>query len=238
MTSVTTENSTISLIHQTGYWRVVIHPSVSDGARLPLLSDCRLAIEQASVSLRGWDYPHYKRDELQMGDTWIQSETSWANHVEFWRLFQSGQFVHHRACMEDRAPSVFSPGPGAMTVGPESPGHLDFIATVYTFTEILQFASNLAYRDILVPAANIRVELHHMNGRVLSGPPGRLTLREYHSTVDIISWERSIAAPELLATAGEVALDATISVFEQFGWENPSRGMLQEEQRMLLERRL
>src|SRR5829696_6596341 len=84
-------------IHDTGYWRVLIHPTVFEGSRIPTLADCWRIVEESRVSLRGWDYPHVDPAQQLRGDDWVQSGAAWANHVELWRFYQSGQFVHHFA---------------------------------------------------------------------------------------------------------------------------------------------
>src|SRR5438105_14534862 len=100
MTSLATPtDALLERIHATGYWRVLLHPSQYDEHRIPTLKACEDLIEATKVSLRGWDYPHFRRytEDTIRGDNWIQHAVDCANHIELWRFFQSGQFVHHLA---------------------------------------------------------------------------------------------------------------------------------------------
>lgn len=86
----------LARIHETAYWRILLHPTEYDPQRLPTLKDCRAAVEAASVRLRGWDYPHIDPPpyDYVYDNGWIQSGSDFGNHVELWRFYQSGQFIH------------------------------------------------------------------------------------------------------------------------------------------------
>ena|SRR5215207_1389878 len=234
MTVAVSEQERLALIQQTGYWRVVMRPTVFEERRIRTLSDCWRILEGAKVRLRGWDYPHIDRDERGQGNDWIQSGSTFTNHVELWRFFQSGQFVHHFSLREDRTPVGGNPAP---TISGRQP-QLSVLSTLYTVTEVLTFARNLAYREVLEPAADITIELHGMAGRVLTASFDRELHGHYEATTDLICWHETVPATALLATASDLALDATVHVFERFGWQDLPREVLAEDQRRLLERRL
>jgi hypothetical protein len=231
-------NQRLTRIHERGYWRVLIHPTVFDEHRIASLPECWRLIESAQVSLRGYlKYPMVDAEQRLDGDDWVQSGGEFVDGLELWRCFQSGQFVHHFSVSEDWQPD------GARALGPPngaSPGSvrtLSIYNTLYTLTEILEFARKLAYRDVLEPAAVIQIELHGMKGRGLEGP-GSLRMRRglYRSQTDLICWKKTVLATELLVTAMDLALDAAVHVFERFNWNSPSRAMLQQGQRQLLTR--
>lgn len=210
-------------IHSTGYWRINIRPTRFQPDRIPSLSQCRDIIKEVKVSLRGWDYPHIDQRELLSGQDWIESRTDWMSHIEYWRFYQSAQFIHHLSCREDA----------------DRPSRkvLSMLGTLYTTTEVLLFASRLASKNLLEPAAQISIKLLGMDGRLLD-EPGRVLSREYIARVDEITFDKVIETELLIATSSEIALDATVSIFERFNWEYPSRQVLVEDQRKLLERRL
>jgi hypothetical protein len=238
MTVAVSDQQRLDLVHETGYWRVLIRPTVFEERRIPRLSDCWRIIEEAKVRLRGWDYPHIDRRERGQGNDWIQSGSTFANHVELWRFFQSGQFVHHFGLREDRMPPGWGVGGNPVQVVSGQQRWLHVLSTLYTITEVLVFARNLAYRAVLEPAADITIELHGAEGRALAAPADRDLYGFYQATTDIICWHETLPAATLLATAPDLALDATVHVFERFGWEEPPRDTLAEDQRRLLERRL
>lgn len=239
MTTTTRETDVrLARIHETGYWRVLVHPTVFEPRRIPTLHDCEKIIAATSVRLRGWDYPHIDRADYVRGDDWIQSGSDVGNHVEFWRFYQSGQFVHHAAIRYDRLPvNQFdrSTHSGALLPGQR---HIDFIDVLYTVTEILEFTKGLAYRGVLDPAGALRIELHGTAQRMIIGPPGRLLNGLYTAAIDPITWSETQPATALIADAPRLALDATIHILERFNWTHPPRAMLEADQRRLLERRL
>ena len=76
------------------HWRVVVRPNEFDAERIPSLADCWSTVERSRVALRGWDYPHIDHENQAGGEDWIASWIHWGLYIEYWRLFQSGQFVH------------------------------------------------------------------------------------------------------------------------------------------------
>lgn len=238
MTSaIVNEAERLSLIHATGYWRVQVRPTVFEPQRISSLKACWDMVESARVHLRGWDYPHVESREQITGEDYVQSGSTFANHIELWRFYQSGQFAHQFAMWEDRKP----PSLDMRTYGPtpvrEAPLQLGFVEVVYTLTEVFEFGRGLAYRGVLEPATHLAIELHGTQGRQLSSPSSRIPLLVREASVDQVCWGRTLLSSELIATAPEVAIDAAVHVFERFGWDAP-RSMLAEEQRRLLERRL
>lgn len=171
------------------------------------------------------------------GNGWIQSGSDFANHIEVWHFYQSGQFVHQRALHTDR----FGPYESESQSGKirDRARQLDFIDILYTVTEIFAFARNLAYGGVLDPAASLTIELHNAAGYHLVAPPGRALDQEYIRRYDEpIIWEQPYSALALLAKAPEYAVQATIALVAHFGWMNVAQDMLAEDQRRFLERRL
>ena len=238
MTAAVSEtDALLARIHETGYWLVTIRPTTFTPRRIPTLRDCERIIENASVRLRGWDYPHVDRDGYVRGDDWIQSGSDYGNHVELWRFYQSGQFIHHLSMRHDRTPAdPFMTARSGGTLRQEPP-QLDFVDVLYSLTEVLAFARGLAHRDVLTPAGELRVELHGTAGRLLLGPPGRLMDSYCQAQIDPIVWSESQLAAVLIAEAPRLALEATVHVLERFNWSEPPRAVLEAEQRRFLDRR-
>lgn len=227
----------LALVHDTGYWRVILHPTAFDARRIPSLKACWSIMEESRVRLRGWDYPHLDDRYRRRGSDWIESGSDFADQIEVWRFYQSGQFVHHFSVTEDREfPSLGWPRsqPSARVSGPRQ---LSFVEVIYTLTEVLEFTRNLAYRQVLEPAATLRVELHGMEDRQLVAPSNRSLSKRYRSEIDVICWERTALGAELLALAPDFAVDAAQHIFERFGWDDAPRAMIERDQRWLLERR-
>src|ERR1043166_6582061 len=104
-------------IRSRGYWRVVIRPSsfIAERARL---RDLEQIARDTVVQLRGWDYPHFPRDGVTRGNDFIEAltDSGWIQHIELWRLYQSGQFVHLFAMREDWLEGVPVPGLGVISI--------------------------------------------------------------------------------------------------------------------------
>jgi hypothetical protein len=221
------ESDLLEKIHSRGYWRVLIRPTRHLENRFPSLSECRRILEESVVRLRGWDYPHIHDEHIVNRQNWIESGVDWEyGHIEYWRFYQSAQFIHHFAMREEyEAASRDAKG-------------LDFINTVYTFTEIFEFAARLAAKDLLSPSAEIGVELHGCDGRrIISWDRGRY-VRDHVSSEPVISVSQVVSDRTLLTESARLAIDASMFVFERFNWMDAPRGILGEEQAKLLDRRL
>ncbi|HLZ71357.1 MAG TPA: hypothetical protein VKV26_15765 [Dehalococcoidia bacterium] len=236
-TTISETDGRLARIHETGYWRVLVHPTVFEERRIPTLRDCEKLIEAASVRLRGWDYPHVDNNGYDRGEDFIQSGSDFGNHVELWRMYQSGQFVHQFAMRGDRVPMSSESAHHRENRAPGSP-HINFIDVLYTLTEILEFSKGLAYRGVLDSAGSLRIELNGTKSRMVSAPTGRMIHGRYVADQDSIGWSATQPAAILIADAPRLAVDATIRILKRFNWPEPPRALLEEEQRRFLERRL
>jgi len=208
-------------IHSTGYWQINIWPTGFDANRIHDLSSCEEIIRACKVSLDAVEYP-FLGGNIVNGQDWIESEEDSKPHVEFWRFYQSGQFVQHLSVRED----YWSPERKTLRVQ----------ATVHILTQVYEFAARLAEQHVLTPAAQISVTLCGTQGRVLETITGRLS-GTYAAGIDTITHEDIYSQQDLIASRNEIALKATMFVFERFNWKNPPEQLLREDQRRLLERR-
>ena len=158
-------------IRSRGYWRVVIRPSgfIAERARL---RDLEQIARDSVIQLRGWDYPHFPKEGVTRGNDFIEALTDveWLSHIELWRLYQSGQFVHLFAMREDWVEGTPMAG-----LGNVKPGTLlSYESTLYTITEIFLFAARLAQRMALGPEVIVEYSLVDLlNRRLETFNPGR-----------------------------------------------------------------
>lgn len=225
----------LNRIRATGYWRVNLRPSVYEPVRFPRLADCWDAVESAKVSLRGWDYPDI--DDSIHGNmaNWIESGSDFGEHVEYWRLYQSGQFVHYFAMFEDyrEVPwtSTAYPGRGK----PDK--YLEILNTLLRMTEIFEFAARLAQRNVLSPDVVLNLSLHGTSGRQLVyWDLSRFVRRAYTCTIPEIQFERTHRQAELMAGVEELSRSAAVHFFERFNWVQPPAELFAADQRRLLTR--
>src|SRR6266571_4616409 len=130
-------------IRSRGYWRVNVRPTVFIPERVAL-RELEAITRDSIVQLRGWDYPHFPREGVTRGNDFIEgaTEAAFISHLEVWRLYQSGQFIHLFSMREDWVEGTPLPG-----LGNVKPGELlSLESTLYTITEIFLFAARLAQR--------------------------------------------------------------------------------------------
>lgn len=221
-------------IHGDLYWRVVIRPSIFLRDRVDTLGRLTQVMTASRVLLRGWDYPHVEENDIRPGDDWIELGCEWdGRHLEYWRFFRSGQFVHHFAAIERFHKLPWSPAPER---------YLLVSGVVFTMTEIHELASRLSRHAALEGDVEITVELKGTKDRALAQwhlmDAMSLTLERYKCSDEALVVRSETSAADLQVRAGEHALTATIHVLERFSWFNPPRDLLAEEQHRLLERRL
>src|SRR5712692_8662151 len=86
---------------QLPHWRVNFRPDKYETERLQL-SECFEVVERSIVRLRGWSYPRVSRSQerRQVGANWVASWSDFSGHIEYWRFYQSTQFLHLFAIRE------------------------------------------------------------------------------------------------------------------------------------------
>src|SRR5687767_10661014 len=77
------------------FWQTTIRPERFVPNRVEDYGRLLTIVRESAVSLRGWDFPHVaeRPGHTQHGEDWIGQEIDWKDHIELWRLYQSGQFV-------------------------------------------------------------------------------------------------------------------------------------------------
>jgi hypothetical protein len=139
--------------------------------------------------------------------------------IERWSLFRSGQFVHNRAFDEIK----------------DLGDRIHVLEIIDTVTGAYELAARLAKRGVLRPAAQLKFELFGVSGRELTWP---LDLFGSADVIKTESWAqddefaviRQETVTDLETRARELALDAALEVFEKFGWSDPPKEKLAEEQ--------
>lgn len=208
-----------------GSWEVIIRPTRFEQFHIETLPKCKEIISASVVSLRGWNYPHIKNPR-NMTD-WVEDDTEWRHHIENWLFFQSGQFVHFLGCREDWVGKDLEPGKG-----------LEIISTLYTITEIYEFAARLAGKGIMGEDIEIKISLNKMKGRQLFfWDTDRDLLGDYICKMEKLPLDRTLQAEKLLAETKNYALNDFTKIMNWFNWDNVPTGVFIDDQNKLLERR-
>ncbi|HXF50749.1 MAG TPA: hypothetical protein VNM43_03590 [Dehalococcoidia bacterium] len=207
-------------IHQDTYWRLVIRPTRFEQRRIASISGCKKIVEETRIVSPGWQYPYWDDRSVMAGNDWVQLVVDFSQRMEFWRFYQSAQFVHHMAAVERFRPARWQPAP---------PRPIFVEGLIYLMMGLYEFAARMARRGILDPAAYVAVELHNTSQRQLIFWDGWLQahLGEYVCNVDPISVvEEEIKAPDLVARTTDLAMEAVVRLCESFGWFEPPRQLL------------
>jgi len=228
----------LARIKKRGHWRIVVRPTVFEANRLPSLRDCLNVLERSRVTLRGWSFPHIGRCGPTTGQDWIESGADAPDMVEYWRFYQSGQFVYLSTCREDLILDGAHPTSVGHEERPPAGRYLAIMDALFRISEVFEFSARLCSRKVLSPQAYVEIKLVGMEERQLFfwetfrhlGAPYRASVRE-------ITFSDIFSEADLTTKAGMLALDAAFFVFERFGWLAPPRTVLAEEQRRFLERR-
>lgn len=205
-------------IRSRGHWDVVIRPGSFNPVRVPDISSLYAIVQNASVDLRGWDFPHIDvHSQVHVDVDWVGQESEWDAFLEVWRLYQSGQFVDVSGIWHDwhdqstltRAPEGWRPG----TL-------LPVLDTLFRFTEIFEFAARLALTAAGDNLITIEVSVAGLKGRSLwMDSLKRPMFRQYATSLEALPYRVELRRAELIAQPRELALVPAIELFRRFGWQ-------------------
>jgi hypothetical protein len=234
------------LVKAKPHWRIVIRPY---GNPQPLISNLRDAwriIEQCSVSVRGWDYPYVGRTTVErgQGNTWIASWTNGGRFTEIWKLFLSGQFVHLRNFWQDIDDSEYTQRAieRARMFGMRGDfrpaGLIDVRDTLYTITEIYEFAARLAQHTKAIGSVNVNIQMVGVRDRLLCPLDSGIGWTNVCiAQQDIIECEKTYTVGDIIGGSKEYARMATDVIYQVFGYMDASLELLVSEQNKLFEKR-
>lgn len=196
------------------HWRVNIRPAVPVAEKMSL-QRCAEVVEKASVSLRGWDYPHIsiRNDDHggsgRYGD-FVANWCDWYRYTEFWRMYRSSQFLHYFSLRENMREDGRMPEGKALNV----------TGTVYSLTEMVEFLFRLARGGLYEHGASIHISLEKAAGR-------RLWVSEFNrmgfsypreTQAETIKLSRELTSSDLAGASHSVSLPLILEFFDHFGW--------------------
>ena len=244
MTTATTSTAELPVPVRDGpHWRIVIHPAEYQAERIPSLDECWRIVERTRVARLGWEYPIVgTQSEREAGDTWIASWRDRNGEMDYWRLYQSGQFVSLFSFWEDEqdAHTHFSERHRQWEMPVCPSGYLSVSGAIHLFTAIFEFASRLSIAGALDAAPAVIITLNGVKDRALAFPEGfdftlGRTLRYFASTPSLEHpkpWRLT-----LLDDPAERAREAARWFFEGFGYAPPET-LLKLEQEQFLNNRI
>jgi hypothetical protein len=231
------------------YWTVLFRPEAYSPDLIPSLTDCVKLVEKARVQLRGWDFPHLSNRETDrcQGSNWIGSSVSFMGNIEYWRLYQSGQFVHFAAIRE----AVESNWRQKLQQETRShlrhlkdidwdaiPGYISLVNLVYTVTEYFEFAARICQAGIYRGGLDVSLELTGIKGFVLTTDWNRSWNQYCAASDDHLGKTWHVSSEKLIADSSEHSLKAISWLCECFGWMSPNLEALRVDQQKLLSGKL
>jgi hypothetical protein len=216
----------IKKIKSKGYWEINIRPDIYNSQRLER-QKIKDIVRSAVVELRGWDYPHFRDSE---GEPYpildgIEKIIDWSNHIEFWRMTKSANFYHLLALREDWMKDVEYQN--IWSKGDELKGEkwLGVLGTLYTLTEIFEFAKRLATQNIFDDNVIIDIKLYDLKNRQLVVDSYNrvpfLSPRIAKITEPWKYYTQSFLVNDVQNKPDQLALDAFLDLIYFFEWENP-----------------
>jgi hypothetical protein len=214
----------IEKIKPRGYWRINFQPLV-DEIKFKSLNDCKEAVQNNRVQLRGWDYPHFpiRKDDTsntELGKNYFAGYVDWFNHIEYWRMFQSGQFIHYLALRED-----WSELDGWNIVENQNlkqGAFLGIVGTIYQMTEIFEFLSRLTAEGIYNEGVRVSITLENTEKRALRMEDSMrdfFMAGKYESDMISMPFLNEYSKDDLITKPHQIALEVIMYFFERFNWD-------------------
>jgi len=216
---------------QSGRWETEfsVLPYVQE--RVPGFRAISEALQASQVTLRGWYFPHFDRENTTNFARGVQSFTSGRGilrrHLEGYRAYQSGVFVWKSEYWEDTEGRV-----------PQGQKALSFIGVIFHITEFMLFAKR--YYERLAPEASLqlRIKLTDTQGRYLISFGEGLLFENYTCREPEVEVLLKCTATELAASWEELSRKATRHVYELFNWNNATEDMIRQRQQNYLNQRV
>ena len=225
--------SVLKTVVTRGYWKIILRPVVFKLDRISTLWDCENLLSSCRVA-GGWDYPHLQT--VESGDDYIWCETNWEEHKEFWRFYQTGQFVHYVGFVEDWwKDSMLSDRAMRGYLSGEA---LDIIHALFRITQIYEFADRLASKGTFGDYVNVHIGLHRILNRKLIAVNRNWDLWVHIAALSELESDLHFATRDLIEKKYELALQNTLWILERFNWrsvrESANVANLSKEQEKLL----
>ncbi len=222
----------IDTIRSRGHTQIVIRPAPFVPERLSPLTSLLPHIQRARVSRLGWDFPQtWPETEVAFSEDGISKASEWNNHMEWWALYNSAQFVMLRAFEVDWLEKATHLGPwreGLAAIQPQTV--LNIYDVVRLFVEVFEFTARLALEEVFTgnEPIHVTITLRGLKGRqlVLLGAPQRAPLMRRVTQAGDYSNTHVVTGEEVSANSSAIALQEVRKLFERFNWE-PAAGLLE-----------
>jgi len=212
----------IDELRSRAHWRTNFRP-LAYGQALESLDACRDLVFSNSVEKRGWDYPHIPQREgddtgVELGENYVQAWIDWSGTKEFWRMYESGQFLHYSTVESEWAEEDTIWGGLRKPIS----GSLGIFEINWRLCEIFEFLSRIANSGIYDRGAEVNISLRGTKGRTLYVDDSRRHrfVREFRTEANSLDYSGHLSR-EAISAPKQLALKASKKFYDRFGW-NPS----------------
>ncbi len=232
------------------HWRVNFRPNEYKEDLVTSLSECYNIIERNKLSLRGWDYPHLsgKTTERGQGNNWVASWSDFMENYQYWRFYQSGQFLHlfsvrevtedegkwKEKLLSDLQSHLFRHQDISWK---DIPGFISITNFIYNVTEIFEFAARLCQSQVYTGTLTIKIDIKGIKDFALSAPVQHIMHYYYATSENVLSKTIEVNTEQLIAASQDISLSSIVWFFERFGWMSPSEDVIRYDQENLLKGR-
>jgi hypothetical protein len=236
LNTLPTEGALIT-IKSRGYWEISFKPNAP--GTISSTNECINLIERSKVSLN-WTFPWIPKnqaedDRIYPADGFIQVASEIGSRKEFWRLYQSEQFVDFKALPEDwyDIDNRFS------TVAQQYPSGTSltfYTSAVYLITEVYTFLERLMESKLYKEGVEVSLILHRAANRTLrvDNHERRHDFLIPKTTIaPTIQLGGNYSVEDILENSTTIATEMVLKLFDAFGFSAPPDSILIEQRRYL-----
>ena len=219
------------------YWQVRCLPESYTPELLPSLTECFRLIQKTRVQWSGWDFPHLSNleNEVIKGSKCVGSFINWEGIIQYWYLFQSGQFFHRSALREATTPGFRDHlGRQVSSRWRNTRGFVSLENLVYTITDIFELAARICQSGTYRGLLQVSVELFGVKDYQLTPNSFWLWRQSCTANDNILSNTWELSSEKLIGNALDHSLTAVTWFCERFGWLSPDIDALRKMQEKLL----
>ena len=225
-----TSEALVATIKTPAYTDVAVRPGPYSDDRISP-SELETFAGTQAVRLRGWPVPMISnRDTFMHNGDWVGQDLQGeiVPHVEAWRLFSSGQFLHRRIVATDLR--------DAAELRPEVPNATGAIAVwdvLFYIVEVAElgarYASTLAAETIAID-----IGLENIAGReLISGDWKRDLNGPYVTQANSFRASGVYTAPALLASPRAIGVELAQQILRKFGLDIPDKTLMEYQDSVL-----
>lgn len=218
------------------HWRFVLRPTVFSEQRIPDIAGCWRLIEACQIRAANLEeYPDIDRSPSQsaQGQDWVASWQDWS----YWRLYQSGQFVHLLKLPEEdedwrQEHEERARGRTRLAANQQMTGLVEAYWALRRIALFSEFAGRLAGRIGLNETFTLDIRLVDVAGRLLYSSEFRRPPRfsPFIASESELRFQKcDVPAVALIGQTQDLAVEAALWFYHRFGWLDAPADLIRRE---------